>query len=505
MKKTVSIALILILILCTSAGASGASSKAVDAADKLYGLGLFSGTGKDENGAPIYDLDRLMNRQEAMTMYINMLGKGPEAMAGSWTIPFKDVAAWATPFVGCAYEKGLTAGFSETQFGSKYPITATQYMTYLLLSLGYESGTDFLWNGAASLADKIGLSNGAYKDTDNLSRGDVVILSEAALRTKLKDGSQTLAQQLMAAGVFAKETWDEVYASGEVGSGPVEDAASGSWADHYDKAFYRKIASEYTSSYESEETALRISTPEQLAAFAAFTNARADNSFAGRFVVLEADISIGAYEWVPACAPEYTEDEEDRNLHFYSSGGFAGTFSGSGHVVSDLRIDQQQECIAGLFGAVQEGGTVADLTVSGFIRANWNIGGITAYNMGGTIRDCRTAVTIRTTGLCAGGIAGQCSGGTISGCTAEGSITGTKESGNLGGIAGWSGYSIIENCRNSGNLIGGYRIGGIAGRLSNEGKIHDCENGGGVTSLQYGSGSVAGVADGDNCEIVNSK
>lgn len=56
-------------------GSFGATSQAHQSADKLYTLGLFSGTGVDQTGKPIYDLDRAPTRQEAITMLVKLLGK----------------------------------------------------------------------------------------------------------------------------------------------------------------------------------------------------------------------------------------------------------------------------------------------------------------------------------------------------------------------------------------------------------------------------------------------
>ena len=60
-----------------------------------------------------------------------------------WNTPFTDVADWAKPYVGYAYANGLTAGVSQTRFGSESSVTAAQFLTFVLRALGYESGKDF--------------------------------------------------------------------------------------------------------------------------------------------------------------------------------------------------------------------------------------------------------------------------------------------------------------------------------------------------------------------------
>lgn len=51
-----------------------------------------------------------MTRSEAVTMLVRLLGRENEALSGKWETPFTDVPAWAEPYVGLAYENGLTTG-----------------------------------------------------------------------------------------------------------------------------------------------------------------------------------------------------------------------------------------------------------------------------------------------------------------------------------------------------------------------------------------------------------
>lgn len=153
-----------------------------EAAQSLYELGLFNGTGTDANGNPIFDLDRAPTRHEAVTMLVRLLGKGEEAENGTWNTPFTDVADWAKPYVGYAYANGLTSGTSATTYSGDAPVTASQYLTFVLRALGYSSGTDFQWDRAWELSDSLGITNGQYNaDTTAFTRGDVAIISYNAL------------------------------------------------------------------------------------------------------------------------------------------------------------------------------------------------------------------------------------------------------------------------------------------------------------------------------------
>ena len=196
MKRLLSLILVFVFSLSLMVpSAFAASDEAVQAANALHALGLFNGTGKDANGNPIYDLDRQPTRQEAITMLVRLLGKEKEATSKTWETIFTDVDTWASNYVGYAYAKGLTSGTSPTTFSGNTPVTASQYLSFVLRALGYSSGTDFQWDRAWELSDYIGLTDGRYNaSTSNFTRGDVAIISNKALSTKMKDGEKTLRE-----------------------------------------------------------------------------------------------------------------------------------------------------------------------------------------------------------------------------------------------------------------------------------------------------------------------
>ena len=196
MKRFMSIIVLAIVMLCCMVStAFAASDEAIAAADELHALGLFNGTGTDANGKPIYDLDRAPTRHEAVIMLIRLLGKEEEASAGTWETPFTDVAEWAKPYIGYAYAHGLTSGTSATTFSGNNPVTASQYLTFILRVLGYEG--DFQWNKAWELSDAIGLTSGEYNaKTDEFLRSDIALISENALSTKLKGSNVMLLHKL---------------------------------------------------------------------------------------------------------------------------------------------------------------------------------------------------------------------------------------------------------------------------------------------------------------------
>lgn len=215
--------LALVMLWAVIPAAAAADMQPKEAADALYTLGLFSGTGVNSDGTPAYDLNRVPTRNEAITMLVALIGKTEEAKAGSWTIPFTDVEPWARPYVGYAYAHQLTSGLSATTYGGSQPVTASQYLTFVLKALGYESGTDFQWDQAWVLTDRLGITEGRYSaQTSAFFRGDVAQVSWAALSAKENGKGNTLAQKLMNEGVFTSAQYEAAGQGSGQGGGSVQ-------------------------------------------------------------------------------------------------------------------------------------------------------------------------------------------------------------------------------------------------------------------------------------------
>lgn len=218
MKRILSLALALLAACAMLVTVDAASAEARDAAESLNALGLFAGVGKNSDGSVNFDLDRAPARTEGVTMLVRLLGKESEALGGTWQTPFSDVPEWAEPYVGYAYANGLTNGVGDDGnggmlFGSEQKVSAAQYLTFVLRSLGYESGRDFDWSRAWELTDRLGITDGRYNaaSSDSFLRADVALVSLAAWR-HANTGERTAltAMQISeqcAASVFYLDTY----------------------------------------------------------------------------------------------------------------------------------------------------------------------------------------------------------------------------------------------------------------------------------------------------------
>ena len=206
MKKLLSLMFTLVLMCSLIPAAHAASDEATQAAQTLYELGLFKGTGTNRDGSPIFDLDKTPTRNQAVIMLVRLLGKEEEALAGNWNLPFTDVAKNSTayPYIGYAYANGLTNGTSATTYSGTNSVRANQYITFVLRAMGYASGVDFQVSTAWEFSDKIGLTDGTYSAaTKTFTRGDVAKISCTALSAAVCGTGQSLLEKLVEQGVVS--------------------------------------------------------------------------------------------------------------------------------------------------------------------------------------------------------------------------------------------------------------------------------------------------------------
>lgn len=226
-KKALAQMLCLALVLTMPIGA-GAANETVEHAYALNDLGLFQGT---DSG---FELDKRPTRVEGMTMFVRLLGGEKEAKENNYAHPFTDVPKWGDPYVGYAWEKGLTKGTGKGLFGSTAYITLEEYVTFVLRALGYnDSQGDFTWKTSVDKAVEIGLltqDQAAQFLGEATSRGTMVDVSYAALTQTFKGEERTLAERLVDEGVFTRElaiqkgVWPAQSPTPDATPGPTESA-----------------------------------------------------------------------------------------------------------------------------------------------------------------------------------------------------------------------------------------------------------------------------------------
>ena len=177
----------------------------------LKQLNLFRGTltGYGEG----YDLEQVPTRLQALIMFIRVLGEEDAALAWTGVTPFTDIAKGsdAEKYVGYAYERGYTNGFSATEFRPGAAVNAYQYTEFILRAMGYSSADNTNLADTLTRARAAGVlteGEAAALQTGRFLRADLVYISYYALEASMPDGAQILAQVLMGKGVFTAEAWN---------------------------------------------------------------------------------------------------------------------------------------------------------------------------------------------------------------------------------------------------------------------------------------------------------
>lgn len=186
-KKVIALVLAFAMLLSTTTVAFAATDvQNADKATVLNQLGLFAGT---STSTFVPNLEGAANREQAMKIVALALGWKVDMAA---TTTFKDVSAWAVPYVAYAVKAGVTTGVSATEFGAKSPVTARQLSTWVLRALGYPNA----WTDLAAAAT----SAGVIVSNDNvvgLNRDALVGVVYAALTATPVGGTETLIASIV--------------------------------------------------------------------------------------------------------------------------------------------------------------------------------------------------------------------------------------------------------------------------------------------------------------------
>ena len=233
-------------------------------------------------------------------------------------------------------------------------------------------------------------------------------------------------------------------------------------------------------------------------------------------ITLTADINLSGIDWTPI-GIDYNHQ-------------YTGTFNGGGHTITGLTVTGSYK-YAGLFGDIDENGTVKNVvlegvqitsdnssgyaggvagdswgtiencSVSGSVSGTTFAGGVVGSQWGGSITGCNSSATVKGV-IFAGGIAGETnSGASLTGCYATDDVTvendGTNNS-HAGGVVGYNGGGTLTACYATGSVTGtgtgtgSCYVGGVTGDNAS-GTLTACYHAKGTVSGPDGAtGGVAG-------------
>lgn len=213
------------------------------------------------------------------------------------------------------------------------------------------------------------------------------------------------------------------------------------------------VATSFSGGSGTDDDPWKISNGSELAYLASVVNSNGSATY-NQYYILTADIDLGGREWTGI------GNQNDAGK------AFKGKFDGNGKVITGFAINKELEYTPGLFGMLDGGAVVKNLTVHGCIRAGSkkDFGGLlcASVNGGSAVANCTVYADVQITreagskDLYFGGITGRLApGGKIQDCTVLGKIqlqvtasaTNTQRQ-YTAGIAARIDAAEITNCKN---------------------------------------------------------
>ena len=183
---------------------------------------------------------------------------------------------------------------------------------------------------------------------------------------------------------------------------------------------------------------------------------------------------------------------------------YTGTFNGKDKTITGLTVNQEGTNYVGLIGYLGSGGKVQNVTLTDVsVTGYWYVGGVVGANDKGTVTACTASGSISGSSR-VGGVVGY-NGGTMTGCTVSGSVSGDSS---VGGVVGYNGGTVTA-CYATSDVSGYSDVGGVAGRnyygtvtgCTSSGSVSGSLNVGGVVGYNYGIVTAcywSGLPDNDN-------
>ena len=164
--------------------------------------GSFTGFGQG------FDLEMAPTRIQALIMFLRVLGEEEAALTYTGSqLPFTDIqpGSNSAKYVGYAYAKGYTNGYTATLWKPNQTVSLVQYTEFLLRALGYSSVDNTDLSDTMDRAVRAGLvTSGESAALGKVSflRAELVYLSFRSLDATVSGSMETLADTLIAKGVF---------------------------------------------------------------------------------------------------------------------------------------------------------------------------------------------------------------------------------------------------------------------------------------------------------------
>ena len=171
-------------------------------------------------------------------------------------------------------------------------------------------------------------------------------------------------------------------------------------------------------------------------------------------------------------------------------------FDGKNHTISNMDLDLDFVSNIGMIGCNQ-GGTIRNIRVNGYIAGEENVGGLVGYNLG-MMSNCVTSVNISGSSS-VGGLIGYNSHATISNCGSSGNVEGHEW---IGGLVGEN-YCTLSNCFTTGSVVGDTFVGGLVG--NNHGPVFNCFTTGSISGYRLIGGLLgSNLNEVSNCYALGS-
>ncbi len=208
-----------------------------------------------------------------------------------------------------------------------------------------------------------------------------------------------------------------------------------------------------------------------------------------------------------------------------NSNNFTGSFDGQSHTITGLFISGTSD-YRGLFGYLSGGmAEIKNVRVEGIsVAGKSNVGGLIGFNNGGTVTNCSASGSVSGSTSFVGGLIGyNYNGGTVTKSWSTGTVSASTQY--AGGLVGYNHSAAIVDCwssanatgefggglvglnkgsiqtsYSSGNASGSFNIGGFAGRNDTAGTINDCY----ATGNASGSVNIGGFSGSNLGTITNS-